>query len=100
MSVSDSQKPKSGKEILRLMKREGVPEIILYMHEHKKARYSELKKVLKSEATLVRALKILTEEDILSRKLLDEKYRPTEYAITEKGERIGKSLKELIDLDI
>ena len=97
MSKPASRKSES-REILKLLKREGVPEIILYMYEHKTARYSKLKNVLKSEATLVRALKILTEEGILSRKLLDEKYRPTEYTITEKGEKVGRKLRELIDV--
>jgi len=98
MSQPASEKPESGMEVLKLLKREGVPEIILYMYEQKTARYSELKTVLKSEATLVRVLKLLTEEGILSRELLDEKYRPTEYTITEKGERIGKRLKELLEV--
>ena len=98
MSLSEAQKTEYKKEILELLKKEGVVEIIVYMYENKRTRYSELKKVLKSEATLVRSLKILTEKGILIRKLLDEKYRPTEYIITEKGEKIGKKLKEILEI--
>ena len=99
MSPSElPKKSKYNKETLEMLKREGVPEIILYMYEHKKSRYSELKGILKSEATLVRVLKILTKEGILTRKLLDEKYRPTEYTITEKGERMAEKLRGLLEL--
>ena len=85
--------------IIKLLKREGVVEIILYVYNNGKSRYSELKNVLNSEATLVRALKLLTEEGILKRKILDEKYRPTEYVLTEKGRKIGKRIKALLELE-
>ena len=89
--------PPSGVMIFEILKKEGFAEILVYLYENKRARYSELKKKVKSETTLVRALKILTEEGLLKRRLLDEKYRPTEYSLTEKGEMIGGKLKELAD---
>lgn len=88
----------TSKTVFRALKKEGAVEILLFLYENKRARYSELKKIVKSEATLTRALKALTEEGLLIRKLLDEKYRPTEYLLTERGEEIAKKLKELSEI--
>ncbi|GEM_PF-1570844 len=95
---SIDSKSDSAVRIIDIIKREGVAEIIIYMCEHGNARYSDLKNLLDSESTLIRALKILVEEGILTRRVLDEKYRPTQYIITEKGEQVGAHLKALIEV--
>lgn len=51
--------------------------------------------LLKSQTTLNRRLNELTTFGILERKLLDEKYRPTEYTLTNYGKKVVRGLKEL-----
>ena len=83
-------------ELYRIFRRRGSIEVLLYIAEKEKARYSELKNIVDNEPSLIRALKILCEYNYLTRRILDDKYRPTEYKITEKGKIIAEHFKEII----
>ena len=84
-------------EIYKIFRRKGSIEILIYIAEKGKVRYSELKEVVDNEPSLIRALKVLREYDLITRRIVDDKYRPTEYEITEKGKIIAEYFKRIID---
>ena len=80
----------------RIFRIRGSIEVLLYIAEKEKVRYSELKNIVDNEPSLIRALKILCEYNYLTRRILDDKYRPTEYNVTEKGKIIAEHFKGII----
>jgi DNA-binding HxlR family transcriptional regulator len=82
-------------ELIKLLAREGALEILFAIDENGHIRYKELAGIVESETTLTRRLDELTSSGILGRELLDEKYRPTEYSLTEYGRKVLKVLQEL-----
>ena len=88
---------KGNTKIYKIFRRKGSVEILIYITEKEKVRYSELKEVVDNETSLIRALKVLCEYDLITRHIVDDKYRPTEYEITEKGKVIAGYLKGIIE---
>lgn len=78
--------------MVKLIAKEGVVEILLFIHKNGSARYKYLVPIMSSEPTLVRRLNELTSLKILERRLLDEKYGPTEYYLTELGAELSECL--------
>ena len=85
-------------ELYKIFRRKGSIDILLYIAEKGSARYSELKKIIDNEPSLIRSLKVLCEYKYLTRRILDDKYRPTEYEITEKGKVITEYFKGIIKI--
>ena len=83
-----------------VLRQKGVIEILLYMHRNPTARYADLKKVIKSESTLIRVVNILLNEGIVEKRVLNEKYRPTEYTLTDKGRIIAENLDRIFSSDM
>jgi len=86
-------------KLLWALKQKGIIEILVYMYVHGKVRYPELKKIIKKESTLIRAINILIQNDLAKRNILDEKYRPTEYMLTEKGLKIAGHLYKIFQVE-
>ena len=80
------------KKLIKLLAKEGVVDILLFIHKNGSARYKDLVAIISSEPTLVRRLNELTSLKILERRLLDEKYRPVEYRLTELGAELSECL--------
>jgi len=80
---------------LKLLAKEGALQIIFAIEKNGKMQFKDLTKVVESQTTLIRRLNELTSYGILNRKLLDTKYRPTEYTLTDHGKKIVKVLKQL-----
>ena len=81
--------------VIKLLGKEGMIRILLYIDNKGSARYQELSGVIKSETTLTTRLKELTSKGILNKKLLTEKYRPTEYSLSKKGKKIIKLIRNI-----
>ena len=62
-------------------------------------RYSEIKEIANTEVTLKRRLDELKEMGLVERETLDEeKFRPTVYRLTQKGEEVVEKLTELDEI--
>ncbi len=46
-------------------------------------------------STLIRIINILVENNLVMKRVLNEKYRPTEYNLTERGRKIAQHLSEI-----
>ncbi len=82
-------------KLLWALRQKGVIEILIYIYKNKTAKYSDLKNLIKKESTLIRAINILVEQNLVNRNVLNEKYRPTKYELTEKGTRVAHHLFEI-----
>ena len=82
---------------LRFLFGKGVIETIFYIAEFKKAGYYELYKqgFVVSRQAFSRVLKVLEENGIAERKLIEHRPTRVEYNLTSKGEEIAASLKHL-----
>jgi len=85
-------------EIRDIFRKKGAIEILLFISIKGRARYSELRNVVDSETSLIRSLKFLCEKKYLKREIVDDKYRPTEYEITEKGKAIANKIREMLEI--
>ena len=77
-----------------ILAKPGVVEILLLINENGSANYKDLLAIASSEPTLVRRIKELMSLHILKREILDEKYKPTKYTLTE----LGNKYVELIEM--
>ena len=79
-------------KLLWVIRQKGIIEILVHIYKHKNTRYSDLRKLIEKESTLIRAINILVENNLVRKRVLNEKYRPTRYELTEKGEKIAYHL--------
>ena len=83
------------KRTVKLLAEEGAIEILIFIEKHSTARYKELLDVVKSQTTLTRRLEEFTSLEFLERRILNEKYRPTQYRLTERGRGLIHALNEI-----
>jgi len=70
--------------------------ILVYLHEKKVARYSELLDYLiKSRSTLANSLRQLQNSRLIDRKVKDTRPVQTEYVLTKSGMRLVQLLMEI-----
>ena len=81
------------RKIFKVLGKTGTMNILEQINDKKVARYQDLMKIFEGEATFVRRIRELSDLGLIERRVTDEKYRPTEYALTKKG----KKVLELID---
>ena len=84
-------------KLLWALRQKGVIEILIYIYANKKAKYIELKNLIKKESTLIRAINILVKNNLVNRRILNEKYRPTEYELSENGLETALHLFEIFN---
>lgn len=71
--------------------------VLLYLRKEKEARYSKLKGLFESRATLDYALRELNARGLVKRTLVDARPVQSVYSLTSKGQEAVKHLAELID---
>ncbi|MGB9896022.1 MAG: winged helix-turn-helix transcriptional regulator [Thermoproteota archaeon] len=69
--------------------------ILMYLSREKEARYSKLKELVNSRATLDWALRALLKKELVRRTIVDTHPIQTTYSLTPKGEQVVKHLAEL-----
>lgn len=84
---------------IRFLFGKGVLESILYISKFRKAGYYEfISKVLLSRQAFSNLLKILEENGIVSRKVIENRPPRVEYSLTNKGKDIAELLKRLNEI--
>ncbi len=61
--------------------------------------YSELSNAVGHSATTSRALKALLKLGVIERRVLNERYRPVLYSLTENGKKLAEIVNMLIDIE-
>ena len=70
--------------------------ILLYLHEHKEARYSELlRNIGKTRGVLAKALRELKKKKLIERTIEDSAPIQTRYRLTDKGAIVADLLGQL-----
>lgn len=86
-----------GKLAKLLTHKDGI-ELFELIATRKKVPYTELKGITPNEVTLKKRLDELKELGLVKREILDEKYRPTIYRVTSKGEEIFRQIEKIGEL--
>ena len=71
--------------------------ILLFLDEQKEARYSKMKSLFTSRATLDYALRELNARGLVKRTLLDTRPVQSIYSLTPKGKEAVENLRRLFD---
>lgn len=86
-------------DVFELLALKGTRKILLELQQRQKVRYSDLVRVVGHSTTTSRALSSMENLDIVTKEVLQEKYRPVVYSLTENGKRLSKILIELTSLE-
>ena len=84
--------------ILYVLTLKGSPKILVALLRRGELTYSELSKVVGGPATTSRAIKALSEVGMIDRRVLDERYRPVVYSLTEKGRVLAELVVKILEL--
>lgn len=84
--------------ILYVLSLKGSPKILVALLRKGELTYSELSRVVGGPATTSRAIKALSEMGMINRKVLDERYRPVVYSLTEKGRVLAELVIRILEL--
>ena len=74
-----------------------IPSIrmLLFLHEKREVRYTDLTKLISSRGTLALTLNELDEEKLIQRRVVTTKPIQSYYSLTMKGEKVAKQLNEI-----
>ena len=70
----------------------------MILYQRGEVKYSELSEKIGYASTLNRSLKQLMVLGLVSRKVLDEPYRPVIYSLTTEGENLAEALKKISEI--
>lgn len=87
-------------DIFTLLALKGTRIILLELRHKHKIKYSNLVKAVGHSTTTSRALNNMENLNIVSKEVLQEKYRPVTYSLTPKGEELAEILIELKRLEV
>lgn len=76
------------KELAQLLTHDAGFELFELITERKEVPYTELKEIVQNEVTLKRRLDELKNLGLIQRQIIDQKYKPTIYHITQKGKDV------------
>ncbi len=83
------------KELAQLLTHKDGYELFEMIVTRKKVPYTELKEIVKNEVTLKRRLDELKGLGLIKREIIDQKYRPTIYHITQKGKDVFEHIQKI-----
>ena len=81
-------------EISKIFKVPSV-KILLYIYGKGEVRFTDLAKLIANRGTLSSNLKALEKEELMKRKVITSRPIQTFYYLTEKGQKIAKTLSEM-----
>jgi DNA-binding HxlR family transcriptional regulator len=75
-------------DIFEMLALRGTRKVLAALHAKGPRRYSELVEAVGFQTTTSRALRAMLEHGIVAKRVLDQPYRPVEYKLTVKGEKL------------
>mgnify|MGYP000055855744 CR=1 FL=1 len=85
--------------IFQLLALKGTTKIILALSRGSELTYSQLVSLVGQPATTSRALKLLTDLNLVKRRVVDAKYRPVMYSLTDIGIKLADLIEKLITFE-
>lgn len=82
-------------EIFDLLALKGVRTALSALSKKGTMRFSDLKEEVGYSTTTTRALKALEAQKFVTRKVLDEPYRPVSYTLTDRGRRLSILVEQI-----
>ncbi|MCS7386821.1 MAG: winged helix-turn-helix transcriptional regulator [archaeon GB-1867-005] len=86
-------------DIFKLLALKGASKILIALYENDLLIYSQLVEIVGYSTTTNRAIKKLIEFRLIKRRVLDERYRPVAYSLTETGRKLSEIIMQLMDFE-
>ena len=85
--------------IFNLVALKGTQIILTELSEKGEVKYSDLAKAVVHSTTTSRALSQMEKHGFIKRKVLQAKYRPVIYSLTNRGTQLAELVKSLMELE-
>ena len=86
-------------DIFELLALKGTSKILIALYNNGTLIYSELVEVVGYSTTTNRAIRKLLKLKLIKRKVLNDRYRPVAYYLTDSGRELSEILQKLIEFE-
>jgi len=82
-------------DVFELLALKGTRRILGELRQRQKSMYSDLVRIVGHSTTTTRALNAMMGLGLIEKEVLNKKYRPVVYFLTEKGRRLAEIVSQL-----
>jgi DNA-binding HxlR family transcriptional regulator len=84
--------------VFELLALKGTVKILRQLQKEQRSMYSDLVKIVGHSTTTTRALNAMMKLGLIQKEVLNEKYRPVMYFLTDKGRKLAEVASQLENL--